>query len=130
MQTLDRLDIADLFARLARTLDEHRHDELDRVYHSDIAVHSPRGELRGLTEVTEFLNAQHTDLAQHVHSDILIDVDGDRATATANQLVYFYREGEPPHRRSGLRLTTAAARTADGWRFTEMGISPSWIQDA
>lgn len=129
MPTTDRLDVAELFARLARMLDERRHDEIDRVYHPDIAVHSPRGELRGLAEVTEFLTQQRDELAQHVHSDILIDLDGEHAIATANQLVYFYRDGEPPHRRSGLRLTTAAAKTAEGWRFTEMGISPAWIQE-
>ncbi|MBB1155440.1 nuclear transport factor 2 family protein [Amycolatopsis dendrobii] len=129
MPITDRLDVAELFARLARMLDERRHDEIDRVYHPGIAVHSPRGELHGLAEVTEFLTQQRDELAQHVHSDILVDLDGERATATANQLVYFYREGEPPHRRSGVRLTTAMAKTAEGWRFTDMGISPAWIKE-
>ncbi|MFD2472736.1 nuclear transport factor 2 family protein [Amycolatopsis silviterrae] len=129
MSAADRLDVADLFARLARMLDERRHDEIDRVYHPDIAVHSPRGELRGLAEVTAFLAKEPSELAQHVHGDILVDLDGDRATATANQLVYFYREGQPPHRRSGLRVATAAVRTPEGWRFTEMSIRPVWIQE-
>ncbi|WP_406641675.1 nuclear transport factor 2 family protein [Amycolatopsis sp. WGS_07] len=129
MPTIDRLEVADLFARLARMLDERRHDEIDRVYHPDIAVHSPRGELRGLGEVTEFLTQERDELVQHVHGDILVDLDGDRATATANQLVYFYRDGQPPHRRTGLRVATAAVKTPDGWRFIEMSISPAWIQE-
>ncbi|MFD0392167.1 hypothetical protein ACFQ3Z_02840 [Streptomyces nogalater] len=41
-------------------------------------------------------------------------MDGDRAEATANQVVYFYRDGEPPHRTSGLRVACTTVRTAGG----------------
>src|SRR5690606_13853442 len=55
--------------------------------------------------------------------------DGDRAEATANQLVFFHRDGEPPHRTSGLRTTTTAVRTPAGWRFTEMNIALAWTSE-
>lgn len=66
---------------------------------------------------------------QHVHGDIQVRVDGDRAEATANQLVYFYRDGEPPHTSAGLRSSSIAVRTADGWRITRMTITRRWQRE-
>jgi len=128
----DRLEVTDLFARLAGLLDDGRHDDAADVYHPDVVVRSPRGgELRGLDEVTAFLRRTHVDgeRTQHVHGDVLVRVDGDRAEATANQLVFFHRDGEPPHRTSGLRTTTTAVRTPAGWRFTEMNIALAWTSE-
>jgi len=127
-QIADRLEIAELFARLARLLDEDRHDDVRTVYAEDVAVRSPRGALHGADEVIAFLRrsrieGEHT---QHVNGDVLVDVDGDRAEASANQLVTYYRTGEPPHRRSGLRLAYSAVRTPAGWRFREGRITLAW----
>ncbi|WP_393916199.1 nuclear transport factor 2 family protein [Halostreptopolyspora alba] len=130
--TADRVEITELFARLANLLDECRHEDAPTVYHDDIVVRSPRGgELRGLDEVSAHLKrsrveGEHT---QHVHGDVLVHVDGDHAEATANQLVYFYRDGEPPHRTSGLRVACAVARTPEGWRFSEMRITIAWMHE-
>ncbi|WP_416984355.1 nuclear transport factor 2 family protein [Streptomyces sp. T028] len=131
MSTADRLEIADLFARLAHLLDEHRHDDAPSVYHDDIVVRSPRGELHGLDEVTAFLKQSRVEgeRTQHVHGDVLVEVDGDSAQATANQLVYVCRGGEAPYRRSGLRVTCAAVRTPVGWRFGEMRITLVWMRE-
>ncbi|MFD5114357.1 nuclear transport factor 2 family protein [Streptomyces sp. NPDC058391] len=123
--------IADLFARLANLLDECRHEDAGTVYHDDVVVRSPRGELHGLDEVTAHLKrsqveGEHT---QHVHGDVLVQVDGDRAKATANQLTYFYRNGEAPHRTSGLRVACTAVRTSAGWRFSESQITLAWMQE-
>lgn len=64
-----------------------------------------------------------------MHGDVLVRVDGDRAEATANQLVYSYRDGAPPHRTSGLRTECSAVRTPAGWRFREMRISVAWTHE-
>ncbi|GAA2437143.1 nuclear transport factor 2 family protein [Streptomyces glaucus] len=130
-RTADRIEIADLFARLANLLDEQRHDDAHTVYTDDVVAHSPRGELRGLEEVTAHLKrsrveGEHT---QHMHGDVLVRVDGDRAKATANQLVHFYRDGEPPHRTSGLRVACTAVRTPAGWRFSDTRITLAWTQE-
>lgn len=128
----DRVEIAELFARLAHVLDEGLYDDVHTVYTDDVVVHSPRGgELRGIDGVTGFLRrfqvvGEHT---QHVHSDVLVTVDGDRAAASANQLVYFYRDGEPPHRTSGLRLAYTAVRTPAGWRFDTARIMLLWTRE-
>jgi hypothetical protein len=130
--TADRVEIADLFARLANLLDEGRHADAGSVYHDDVVVRSPRGgELHGLDEVTAYLTRSHVEgeHTQHVHGDVLVHVDGDRAKATANQLVYFYREGTPPHRTSGLRTACSAVRTPAGWRFSDIQITLAWTHE-
>ncbi|MEU7085297.1 nuclear transport factor 2 family protein [Streptomyces achromogenes] len=66
---------------------------------------------------------------QHVHGDVLVRLDGDRAEVTAGQLVYFYRDGEPPHRTAGLRLACVTVRTPAGWRIGEMRITLAWTQE-
>ncbi|MFC8826656.1 nuclear transport factor 2 family protein [Streptomyces sp. NPDC057137] len=131
-RTADRVEIAELFARLANLLDEHRHDDAHTVYTDDVVVRSPRGgELHGLDEVTAYLRrsrveGEHT---QHVHGDVLVDVDGDHAKATASELTYFYRDGEPPYRTSGLRESCTAVRTPAGWRFSDIRIMLAWLDE-
>jgi ketosteroid isomerase-like protein len=132
-QIADRIEIADLLGRLAGLLDEGRHDDAHTVYDDDVVVRSPRGgELHGLDEVAAYLERSQVEgeRTQHVHGDVLVHVDGDRASATANQLVYFYRDGEPPHRTSGLRTACTAVRTPAGWRFSEVQIALAWTHDA
>jgi hypothetical protein len=129
-QIADRLEITALFARLAQMLDEGRHEDARTIYAEDVVVRSPRGELRSVDEVVAFLGrskveGEHT---QHVNGDVLVEVDGDRAEASANQLVHYYRTGEPPHRRSGLRLAYRAVRTPGGWRFRQGQLTLAWTE--
>jgi hypothetical protein len=70
------------------------------------------------------VEGQHT---QHTTTDLLVDVDGDQAAASANSLVYFYRDGQAPHLTSGLRLAYTAVRTPAGWRFREARIMLAWM---
>ncbi|MFJ6670106.1 nuclear transport factor 2 family protein [Actinosynnema sp. NPDC091369] len=132
LDVADRIEIADLFARLANLLDEGRHDDVPTVYTDDAVARSPRAELRGREELAAFLESswvegEHT---QHVHGDVLVRGDGERAEATANQLVHFYRDGAPPHRSSGLRVACTAVRTGEGWRFSEMRVTLAWTTHA
>ena len=127
----DRIEIADLFSRFARLLDERRWEDAHTVFTDDVAGHSPRsGEIRGLDELVAFMRqaeveGEHT---QHLTTDLLVHVDGDRATASANSLVYFHRDGQAPHVTSGLRLTCTAVRTPDGWRIRETRTVLAWMQ--
>jgi ketosteroid isomerase-like protein len=124
-----RTEIADLFARLTRLLDEGRYEDADAIYTHDVVVHPPRGgELRGIDGVVDHLRQariadEHT---QHLISDLLVEFDGEQAVATANQLVYVYRDGRSPHQTSGLRLTYTAVRTPSGWRFREAKLALAW----
>ncbi|MFB4278679.1 MULTISPECIES: nuclear transport factor 2 family protein [unclassified Nonomuraea] len=128
----DRIEIADLFTRFARLLDEQRWEEADTVFADDVAVHSPRGgELHGIDKVVSFMRqgeveGQHT---QHTTTDLLVDLDGDRAAASANSLVYYYRDGQAPHFTGGLRMTSTVVRTPAGWRLREVRITPAWTRE-
>lgn len=127
----DRIEIADLFSRLNHLLDEKRWDDVHTVFTSDIAVHSPRnGEIHGLGDLAGFMRQaevaeEHT---QHVTTDVVVDVDGDQAAASANSVVHFFRAGEAPHRTSGLRLACTATRTPDGWRLSESRTTLLWMR--
>ncbi|MGK5450457.1 nuclear transport factor 2 family protein [Streptomyces radiopugnans] len=131
-QIADRIEIAELFARLANLLDEHRYDDAHTVYSDDVVVRSPRGEVHGLDELTALLRRSRVEgeCTQHVYGSVLVSVDGDRAEATANQVVYFYRDGEPPHRTSGVRVAGTAVRTPAGWRFGATRIELAWMQES
>ncbi|GAA3386962.1 nuclear transport factor 2 family protein [Cryptosporangium minutisporangium] len=128
----DRFEIADLFTRFARLLDEQRWEDARTVFADDVAVHSPRGgELRGLDMVVAFLRqdeveGEHT---QHTTTDLLAEIDGDQATASANSIVYYYRDGRAPHFTGGLRMASTLVRTAAGWRVREHRITPAWTRE-
>lgn len=129
VELADRIEIAELFARLASLLDERRHEDVRSVYAEDVVVRSPRsGELHGVDEVIAFLqrSAVQGEHTQHIHGDVLVIMDGDRVAASANQLVHYYRTGEAPHRSSGLRLAYTVARTPAGWRFREGQLTLAW----
>jgi ketosteroid isomerase-like protein len=128
----DRLEITDLFARLANILDTKDHEGLRTLYTDDVVVHSPRGEVHGIDGVLDHVRQfdDETESTQHVHSDVLVDIKDDQATATAYQLVYFYRDAQPPHRLSSLQLTYAAVRTPVGWRVREATIKVLWQRQA
>jgi hypothetical protein len=131
MTATDRLDITELFARLAHLLDNNNLDDVRTVYTEDVEVHSPRGgELHGLASVTEYLRGSQvaTEQTHHMNTDILITLDGDQAEASANQLVHFFREGEPPHQKSGLHTSYTAVRTPAGWRFRKARITLAWTE--
>ncbi|MFD8494556.1 nuclear transport factor 2 family protein [Amycolatopsis sp. NPDC059657] len=127
----DRIEIADLFSRLARLLDDKRWDDAATVFTDDVALHSPRnGELRGLDNVVAFMRQAEVpgESTQHTTTDLLADIDGDRAATSANSVVYFYRDGEAPHRTSGLRMDCTVVRTPDGWRLAESWTTLMWTR--
>lgn len=127
----DRAEITDLLARLSRLLDTAAFDDIRTVYAADITVRSPRAELHGLDEVLDFLRKSQVDgeRTRHQHGDVLVTLDGDRAEASTSQHVHYYRDGEPPHRETGLDVAFSAVRTPAGWRFRESRISLAWTRE-
>ncbi|MET8761632.1 nuclear transport factor 2 family protein [Lentzea sp. NPDC004782] len=127
----DRNEITDLFSRLSHLLDDKRWEDAHTVFTHDVSVYSPRnGELHGLDELVAFMRQAEVaeEQTQHVTTDVVVDVDGDQAAASANSIVYFFRDGQAPHRTSGLRLACAAVRTAQGWRLRESRTTLRWMR--
>ncbi|MET8909560.1 nuclear transport factor 2 family protein [Micromonospora sp. NPDC004551] len=124
----DRTEIAEMVARLAWALDERRFDDLRTVYAPDAETRSPRGALRGIDEIVDVVQRTSPEdvLTQHFNTDVVVDLDGDHAEVRAHQLVYFFRQGEVPHRLAGLQTRYTAVRTPTGWRLSRAEISPLW----
>lgn len=58
---------------------------------------------------------------------MLVTQGRETAVVQANQLVQFFRPGQPPHRTSGLQACYGMARRAAGWRITSVDISLAWL---
>ncbi|SDP85202.1 nuclear transport factor 2 family protein [Lentzea jiangxiensis] len=133
MSATDRLEINVLFSKLARLLDEKRWDDAHTVFDRDIAISSPRnGEINGVDEfVAAMRSADKPDeLTQHMTTGLLVEFDGDKATASANSVTYFFRAGEAPFRTAGLRLDCVAVRTPAGWRLRESRTTLLWLRES
>lgn len=124
--SLDRQDIAEFVARFGRWLDGGA-GRAEDFYLPDAEVASPRATLRGLDAITEFLARTGDERTQHVHTDLVIDLDGDHADVSANQLVTFFEPGVPPHRTAGLRVEHRLQRTEAGWRIARLEIAMQWL---
>lgn len=127
-QLVDRQAVERLLTRLGHWLDGRGGDPAD-IYDPTIVVHSPRGEFRGLDDIVARVARADADpeRTQHFFTDVVVDVDGDRAVARANQLVQFFLPGAPPHRTSGLRVRYELARRGDGWRLTGAEHTLAWL---
>lgn len=127
-QLTDRLEIAELVTRLGNWLDGRGGDPAT-IYDRDVVARSPRGEFHGYDAVIAFVARADPsgDRFQHFHTDVLVQLDGDRAEVTANQLVQFFQPGEAPHRTSGLRLRYDVVRRPGGWRIAAADIDLAWL---
>lgn len=125
----DRLELADLVARLSYWLDESEYDDPDMFYAAGAVVESPRGRAEGPSEIRDYLrrNSVVGERSHHLTTDVVIGLNGDEASVRANQLVSYYRDGTTPHLTVGLRHSYLAVRTASGWRLQRATITPQWF---
>jgi ketosteroid isomerase-like protein len=124
--TNDSLEVTDLITRLYALLDEGRYDELGSVYAADVELEFPNAQARGLEEViararTRF---ERYDRAQHITTDLLVDLDGDHAQIRSNHWAIHVLDGQ--REEAGLVHHFDAARGADGWRLTRGRAEVIW----
>lgn len=126
----DRNEITDLVSRLGLWLDEKRFDEAPSIFTEDAAAQTPGGAVQGIALVAEQARRNHATVeqTQHIITNVLIDLDGDHATVQANLLVTFaYHANTPgPHFTLGARYRFEAVRTPQGWRLSQVQITPVW----
>jgi hypothetical protein len=127
---LDRARIVDLVARLGRCLDERDFESLRGLFTADAGVTTPGGTATGHDALVDQARRRHStdDGIQHVITNPIVDLDGDRAAVRANLLVSFARSGptDPEPFLLGEVYRFELLRTADGWRFTGLSSTPVW----
>src|SRR5262245_32741391 len=97
-ELVDRLEIRDLMDRLGIALDDGRVDDLRVVFSEDVQAEFPPTTLDGLDELVEY-GRQATDAfdrVQHAITNVVIDLDGDRASVRANLLAFAVHHGGDP----------------------------------
>jgi ketosteroid isomerase-like protein len=128
----DRLQITELVSRLYLLLDEQRFDELGTVYTDDVELEMPAGRMRGLDEVVAVARARaarHPRM-QHLTTDVVVDLDGDRAAVRTNHLAVQLGGTGEDGLAAGLVHRFEAVRTPDGWRLGRGRAEVVWTRTA
>lgn len=121
----DRREITDLVSHLGLWLDEGRFDEAPSILIDDVTVDTPGGHAEGIEHVIAQARRNHQhDHLQHVITNVLIDLDGDRATVRANLVVTFADDAVTSQQ--GERYRFEALRTPGGWRLSRVEVVPVW----
>lgn len=133
----DRQAIADLIARLGLMLDEKRFGESGSILDDHVSVKTPGGSAQGREAVAAQARRNHTVRTQHVITNALIELDGDRARARANltatfapdpgsQLMINGEQQRDSYLTLGEVYRFTAVRTAKGWRLSTIETEPLW----
>jgi 3-phenylpropionate/cinnamic acid dioxygenase small subunit len=128
----DRQAISDLLHRWGAILDELRLDDLRSVFTADAALTTPGGHAEGIDAILAQAGRNHDPAVrtQHLMGDLVLDLDGDRASARANYVGVFAKgEGRfapPPVFQIGSVYRLGLVRTAEGWRIRSMEMQPTW----
>ncbi|HYN93830.1 MAG TPA: nuclear transport factor 2 family protein [Pilimelia sp.] len=124
----DRVALGELVARLGRWLDDRDFDAAPAILTADAVADTPGGSARGRDRVVAQARANHHagERTQHVFTDLLIDLAGDRAGIRANAALAFAPPDGPADRFMGTRYRFDATRTPDGWRLARIAVDPVW----
>jgi hypothetical protein len=135
-ELVDRNEITNLVYRLGAVLDDRRFDEMRSLVVDSATVRTPGGTAQGREALVAQArrNHQHDEPTQHVITNPIVELDGDRAKVRANLVVNFGTpargdESLPPPRKYTLGETYHfdLVRTSEGWRFSGVESRPVWI---
>jgi hypothetical protein len=126
----DRLEIDALISTLGRCLDEGNFEALRDIYTEDAGVSTPGGTSTGIDALVDQARRRHSADAgiQNVRTNLLIEIDGDRAWVRDNVLAAFAHDGvdDPAPFLAGGVERFELRRTTDGWRITNLLNTPTW----
>ena len=133
-ELIDRAAITELIHRFGAVLDEQRFDDLQSIFANDATITTPGGHAEGIDAIAAQASRNHTpDLhTQHVATDLVVDLDGERAHARANYVGTFATgtgsPAPPPRFQIGSVYHFELVHTADGWRLQSMEMHPIWAE--
>lgn len=135
-QLLDRQQVTDLVYRLGACLDDGRFDDMRSLFVDEATVRTPGGTAEGMDALVDQARRNHTpdERVQHIITNLLLDLDGDRGEVRANLVVPFApaaddRPAPPPPARTALGeiYRFGVVRTAAGWRLSRVEAVPVWM---
>lgn len=133
-ELVDRDALAGLVGRLGLWLDEKRFDDMRSIYTEDAMADTSGGSARGLELLADQARRNHQgfERTQHAITNVLIDLDGDRATVRANLIATFVQRADASRSRFtiGERYRFEAVRTPEGWRFSRVEVTPVWRSES
>lgn len=139
-QLVDRNEITDLVYRLGVSLDEGRFDEMRSLFVERATARTPGGTAEGRDALIAQASRNHRpdERIQHATTNLLVELDGDRAKVRANLVVHFAPPADPhgsalapPVQFSlGEVYRFDVVRTPQGWRFSRVETSPVWLSGA
>jgi 3-phenylpropionate/cinnamic acid dioxygenase small subunit len=136
-EVTDRAEITNLVYRLGAILDDRRFDEMRSLLVETATVKTPGGTAEGRDALIAQARRNHQpdERTQHVITNPLVELDGDRAKLRANLVVNFAASAHrdeslpaPPRKYTlGETYHFDVVRTSAGWRFSSVETKPVWI---
>jgi 3-phenylpropionate/cinnamic acid dioxygenase small subunit len=132
-QLLDRAEIGDLLARYSTALDSRDWDLLETVFLPDaVCDYGALGHPRGVVEIAALIRGTIADLdaTQHLVGNVVVDVQGDEATADCYLISQHIRRDTPggDHYFLGGRYHDRVVRTPAGWRIAHRTLHRLWTE--
>lgn len=126
----DRVELAELVARHSLWVDEGFADT-SRLFTEDVVVTSIRGEAHGIEALNALARKGHETYARTLHNkcNIIIEIDGDTANVRAHDIAVFVIDDKTEAVAAGIHRYEAR-RTAHGWRFNRLEVSPVALTEA
>jgi hypothetical protein len=137
----DRTEITDLVFRLGVCLDEGRFGEMGALFSDDATATTPGGTAQGRETIVALAQRNHRPdfVSQHVSTNLLVQLAGDRATVRGNLVVQIAppRSADAPIPPTpplaptlgftlGEVYRIECVRTPGGWRFASVTTVPVW----
>jgi hypothetical protein len=146
-QVLDHNEITDLVSRLGVCLDEGRFDDMRSLLAGEATAQTPGGAAVGRDAVVAQARRNHEPQWGHEHviTNVLVDLDGDRGKVRANVVLYAAPDNAPDADSTTDSDSTIppllapkvtfilggvygfdVVRTEHGWRFSRVATASVW----